>query len=480
MSTWSRRAMWPWGVTRSWYHVGRPSMLEGKTFLGATGIPIWKIARVRIRFAVWLPEPLTVAAWMVRSLMIWLVTWSSAADCEFYAHVRSEPGVQAADWLQSTTCEGRHPQGDRARRTPGGARPRLRDQACRRRPRGQRRVGRRVGGRHHRRGLPAGRCQDRRGRRRPDGRGGRGAQGPGSFGLRGRAVEERRGPDQLLAARHQGDIVRALAKRGVTAFSLELVPRISRAQSMDALSSQASAAGYKAVLMAAGRLGKFFPMMMTAAGTIPPARVLVMGAGVAGLQAIATARRLGAVVSAYDVRPAVKEEVQSLGATFIELALETQEGEGGYAKEQSEEFLRKQRELIGEHVAKSDVVITTAAVPGRRAPLLVTGDMVKGMRPGSVIVDLAADTGGNVELTKAGEDVEVGGVTIIGTRNVPSTMPLHASQLYARNVANLLLHLVKDGAIVLDFEDEITKGCCVTHGGEIVNERAKQLLSAAV
>jgi len=276
----------------------------------------------------------------------------------------------------------------------------------------------------------------------------------------------------------QGDTVRALAKRGVTAFSLELVPRISRAQSMDALSSQASAAGYKAVLIAAGRLGKFFPMMMTAAGTIPPARVLVMGAGVAGLQAIATARRLGAVVSAYDVRPAVKEEVQSLGATFIELALETQEGEGGYAKEQSEEFLRKQRELIGEHVAKSDVVITTAAVPGRRAPLLVTGEMLKGMRPGSVIVDLAAETGGNVELTKAGTDVEVGGVTIIGTRNVPSTMPLHASQLYARNVANLLLHLVKDGAIVLDFDDEITKGCCVTHDGEIVNERAKQLVAA--
>jgi NAD(P) transhydrogenase subunit alpha len=277
----------------------------------------------------------------------------------------------------------------------------------------------------------------------------------------------------------QGDIVRALAAQGVTAFSLELVPRISRAQSMDALSSQASAAGYKAVLMAAGRLGKFFPMMMTAAGTVPPARVLVMGAGVAGLQAIATARRLGAVVSAYDVRPAVKEEVQSLGATFIELPLETQEGEGGYAKEQSEEFLRKQRELIGEHIAKSDVVITTAAVPGRRAPLLVTGEMVKGMRPGSVIVDLAAETGGNVELTKAGTDVEVGGVTIIGTRNVPSTMPLHASQLYARNVANLLLHLVKDGTIVLDFEDEITKGCCVTHGGEIVNERAKQLVAAA-
>jgi len=277
----------------------------------------------------------------------------------------------------------------------------------------------------------------------------------------------------------QGDIIRALAARGVTAFSLELVPRISRAQSMDALSSQASAAGYKAVLMAAGRLGKFFPMMMTAAGTVAPARVLVMGAGVAGLQAIATARRLGAVVSAYDVRPAVKEEVQSLGATFIELALESQQGEGGYAREQSEEFLRKQRELIGEHVAKSDVVITTAAVPGRRAPLLVTGDMVRAMRPGSVVVDLAADTGGNVELTQAGKDLDVGGVTIIGTRNVPSTMPLHASQLFARNVMNLLLHLVKDGAITLDFQDEITKGSCVTHGGEIVNERAKQLLAPA-
>jgi NAD(P) transhydrogenase subunit alpha len=277
----------------------------------------------------------------------------------------------------------------------------------------------------------------------------------------------------------QAEVIRALAKRGVTAFSLELLPRISRAQSMDALSSQASAAGYKAVLMAASRLGKFFPMMMTAAGTVAPARVLVMGAGVAGLQAIATARRLGAVVSAYDVRPAVKEEVQSLGATFIELALESQQGEGGYAREQSEEFLRKQRELIGEHVAKSDVVITTAAVPGRRAPLLVTGDMVKAMRPGSVVVDLAADTGGNVELTQAGKDIDVGGVTIMGTRNVPSTMPLHASQLFARNVMNLLLHLVKDGAITLDFQDEITKGSCVTHGGEIVNERARQLIGAA-
>jgi H+-translocating NAD(P) transhydrogenase subunit alpha len=277
----------------------------------------------------------------------------------------------------------------------------------------------------------------------------------------------------------QGDVVRALASQGVTAFSLELVPRISRAQSMDALSSQASAAGYKAVLMAGERLGKFFPMMMTAAGTVAPARVLVMGAGVAGLQAIATARRLGAVVSAYDVRPAVKEEVHSLGATFIELPLESQEGQGGYARDQSEEFLRKQRELIGEHIAKSDVVITTAAIPGRHAPLLVTADMVRGMRPGSVIVDLAAESGGNVELTKVGEEVDVDGVLVVGTRNVPSTMPLHASQLYARNVANLLLHLVKEGAINLDFEDEITKGACVTHAGEIVSERAKQLLAAA-
>ncbi|HVH62840.1 MAG TPA: Re/Si-specific NAD(P)(+) transhydrogenase subunit alpha [Candidatus Dormibacteraeota bacterium] len=276
----------------------------------------------------------------------------------------------------------------------------------------------------------------------------------------------------------QGDAVKSLAQHGITAFSLELLPRISRAQSMDALSSQSSAAGYKAVLMAADRLGKLFPMMMTAAGTVAPARVLVMGAGVAGLQAIATAKRLGAVVSAYDVRPAVKEEVQSLGATFIELPLEAQEGEGGYAREQSEDFLRKQRQLIGEHIAKSDVLITTAAVPGRRAPLLVTADMVKGMRSGSVIVDLAAETGGNVELTQAGKDADVNGVTIMGTRNVPSTMPQTTSQLYARNVANLLLHLVKNGTIALDFQDEITKGACVTHGGEIVNERAKQMVSA--
>jgi NAD(P) transhydrogenase subunit alpha len=274
-------------------------------------------------------------------------------------------------------------------------------------------------------------------------------------------------------------VVEELAKRQVTAFSLELVPRISRAQSMDALSSQASLAGYKAVLMAAVRLGKYFPMLMSAAGTIAPARVLVLGAGVAGLQAIATARRLGAVVEAYDVRPAVKDEVQSLGAKFLELKLESQEGAGGYAREQSEEFLTKQRELLTDRVAAADVLITTAAIPGRKAPVLVTAEMVKGMRPGSVVVDLAAETGGNVELTRAAEVVETGGVFIDGTRNVPSTIPVHASQLYSRNVANLLLSVARDGQVNLDFDDDVIKGSVVTHGGEIVNERARQMVQAA-
>ena len=276
----------------------------------------------------------------------------------------------------------------------------------------------------------------------------------------------------------QGAVVEALAARGVTAFSLELVPRISRAQSMDALSSQASLAGYKAVLMAADRLGKFFPMLMTAAGTIPPARVLVLGAGVAGLQAIATARRLGAVVEAYDVRVAAREEVKSLGAAFLELELETQEGQGGYAREQSEEFLAKQRELLTDRVGRADVVITTAAVPGRRAPVLVTAPMVKAMRRGSVIVDLASETGGNCELTEPGRVIDVDGVWIDGTTNVPSTIALHASQLYSRNVTNLLEHLTTDGEVRIDFEDEITKGACVTHGGEVVNERARQMMEA--
>ena len=275
------------------------------------------------------------------------------------------------------------------------------------------------------------------------------------------------------------EVVKALATQKVTAFSLEFVPRISRAQSMDALSSQAGVAGYKAVLIAANRLGKFFPLLITAAGTVTPSRVLVLGAGVAGLQAIATARRLGAVVEAYDVRPAVKDEVKSLGATFVELPLEAQQGQGGYAAQQSEEFLRRQRELIGEHVAASDVVITTAAVPGRKAPILVTKDMVARMRPGSVIVDLAADTGGNVELTKLGEAVVTGGVTIDGPRNLASTMPVHASQLYSRNVSTLLLSLVKDGQPNIDFNDEIVKGSCLTNAGELVHPQAKALLEAS-
>jgi NAD(P) transhydrogenase subunit alpha len=275
------------------------------------------------------------------------------------------------------------------------------------------------------------------------------------------------------------DVVKALATQKITAFSLELVPRISRAQSMDALSSQAGVAGYKAVLIAANRLGKFFPLLITAAGTVTPSRVLVLGAGVAGLQAIATARRLGAVVEAYDVRPAVKDEVKSLGATFVELPLEAQVGQGGYAAQQSEEFLRRQRELIGDHVASSDVVITTAAVPGRKAPILVTKDMVARMRPGSVIVDLAADTGGNVEVTKPGEAVVVGGVTIDGPRNLASTMPVHASQLFSRNVSTLLLSLVKDGQPNIDFNDEIVKGSCLTNAGELVHPQAKALLETS-
>lgn len=274
------------------------------------------------------------------------------------------------------------------------------------------------------------------------------------------------------------EVVKALAQQGVTAFSLELVPRISRAQSMDALSSQAGVAGYKSVLMAANRLGKFFPLLITAAGTVTPARVLVLGAGVAGLQAIATARRLGAIVEAYDVRPAVREEVKSLGASFVELPLEAQEGQGGYAREQSEEFLKRQRELIGEHVAASDVVITTAAIPGRRAPILVTREMVSRMRAGSVIVDLAADTGGNVEATRPGEVQVFDGVTVDGTRNVASTMPVHASQLFSRNVSALLLALIKDGNLSLDLNDDIVKGACLTHAGEVIHPRAKEILEA--
>lgn len=275
------------------------------------------------------------------------------------------------------------------------------------------------------------------------------------------------------------DVLEQLLRRRITAFSFELVPRISRAQAMDALSSQASIGGYKAVLVGAARLPKILPLQMTAAGTIAPARVLVMGAGVAGLQAIATARRLGAVVEATDVRAAVKEEVKSLGATFVELELEAQEGEGGYAREQSEEFLARQRELIAQRVEQSDLVVTTAAVPGRRAPLLITKEVVGRMRAGSVIVDLAADTGGNCELTKPGEEVQVGGVTILGWRNLPATVPTTASQVLARNTAAIAGLLIKEGKLVLDLDDEIIGASCALHDGEIRNQVMREAVQSA-
>jgi NAD(P) transhydrogenase subunit alpha len=265
------------------------------------------------------------------------------------------------------------------------------------------------------------------------------------------------------------DVVKALADKGATVYSLDLLPRISRAQSMDALSSQATVGGYRAGLSAAEHLAKFFPMFMTAAGTVPPAKVLVMGAGVAGLQAIATARRLGAVVNAYDVRAAAKEEVESLGAKFVELALETQDGAGGYAKEQSAEYLAKQQGLLAAVVAGSDVVITTAQIPGRKAPVLVTTSMVEGMAEGSVIIDMAADSGGNCELSVAGEDISFHGVTVVGLSNPPASMPTHASFLYARNIANFLGLLVKDGELTPDFEDEIVIGTCVVQNGAVVH-----------
>jgi len=271
----------------------------------------------------------------------------------------------------------------------------------------------------------------------------------------------------FLFARNDPETVRALAQQKVSALSMELVPRIARAQSMDALSSQASIAGYKAVLIAADAQGKYFPMMMTAAGTIPPAKVLVIGAGVAGLQAIATAGRLGAVVEAYDVRAAAKDQVESLGARFVEVPqAEDAEAAGGYAREQTEEEQQKQREVLAEHVAGSDVVITTAAIPGRPAPRILTEEMVTAMQPGAVVVDLAAETGGNCALTKAGEIVEVGGVSIHGPLNVPGSMAHHSSQLYSRNIAALLnLLLDEEGAANLDFEDEVFDAMCVAHDG---------------
>ena len=269
-----------------------------------------------------------------------------------------------------------------------------------------------------------------------------------------------------------------LAKRGVTHFSLELIPRITRGQAMDVLSSMATVAGYRAVILAAERLPRMFPMMMTAAGTLTPAHVFIMGAGVAGLQAIASARKLGAVVQAYDVRPAVREQVESLGGKFVEVELDTADAEdaGGYAKEQSEEFLSRQRELMAKVIAGSDVVITTAAIPGRQAPILVTAAMVRGMAPGSVIVDLAAERGGNCELTRPGETVVEGGVHILGPANMPSDVPYHASQMFAKNVANFLLNMVKDGELKLNRDDEIVAGTLVTEGGAVVHPGVKELL----
>jgi H+-translocating NAD(P) transhydrogenase subunit alpha len=269
-----------------------------------------------------------------------------------------------------------------------------------------------------------------------------------------------------------GELVERLAGANVTAFSLDAIPRITRSQSMDSLSSQATVSGYKAVLIAADSLPKFFPMLMTAAGTVAPAKVFVLGAGVAGLQAIATARRLGAVVSAFDTRPAVREQVESLGAIFVELELDVEEGEDarGYARELSEAQVVQQQELVARTVADSDVVITTALIPGRPAPRLVTAEGVAAMRPGSVIVDLAAETGGNCELTEPGKVVVREGVTIVGTLNLPSTMPLHASQMYARNITNLLALIIKDGKLELDFDDAIVADACITHQGRIVSK----------
>ncbi|MBD1933933.1 MULTISPECIES: Re/Si-specific NAD(P)(+) transhydrogenase subunit alpha [Cyanophyceae] len=273
-------------------------------------------------------------------------------------------------------------------------------------------------------------------------------------------------------------LMQRLAEQKVTAFSMEMIPRTSRAQSMDALSSQAGVAGYKAVLIAAAALPKFFPMLTTAAGTIAPAKVFVMGAGVAGLQAIATARRLGAVVEAFDIRPAVKEEVQSLGAKFVEVKLEEETvAAGGYAKEVSEASKQRTQEVVAEHVAQSDVVITTAQVPGRKAPILVTEEMVARMKPGSVIVDLAADQGGNCACTQAGKDVQRNGVTIIGPINLPSSLPVNASQMYSKNVLTLVQYLIKDGTLQLNFEDDITNSTCVAHAGEIRNQRVKDAIA---
>lgn len=275
------------------------------------------------------------------------------------------------------------------------------------------------------------------------------------------------------------DLVNKLAERRVTSFGLDAIPRITLAQSMDILSSMSTIAGYKAVLMAADNINKFFPMLMTAAGTVAPARVMVLGAGVAGLMACATAKRLGAVVEATDVRPVVKEQVQSVGAKFLEVKSdESGEAEGGYAKEMSEDYKKKQTEMIARHIAKADVVIPTALIPGRKAPILITEDHVKSMKPGSVIVDLAAEMGGNCALTEPGENVVKHGVLIIGHTNLPSTMSFHASQMFSKNIEKYLLHLADENGFKLNLEDEITRGSMITHQGEIVHEMTKKAMAS--
>jgi len=281
----------------------------------------------------------------------------------------------------------------------------------------------------------------------------------------------------LAPAENKG-VAKLLAEKGVTLFAVEFVPRITRAQSMDALSSQATAAGYKAVLLAADHLSKFFPLLMTAAGTIHPANVLILGAGVAGLQAIATAKRLGAKVEAFDPRPAVKEQVESIGAMFVDMELpkEDAEGEGGYAKAMSEEFLKKEQEAIAGRLPKMDVVITTAAIFGKRAPMLITEDMVKLMPEGSIIIDIAAGTGGNCELTEGGKVVEKHGVRVFGEPNLPAKLPFHASEMYSRNLVNLINYIYPEADSEPDFEDEITGSSCVIRGGEIVNETVKNMV----
>ena len=278
------------------------------------------------------------------------------------------------------------------------------------------------------------------------------------------------------------DVVQQIARAGVTSLSVELMPRTTRAQSMDALSSMGTVCGYKAVLLAAETSPRIFPMMTTAAGTITPARVFVIGAGVAGLQAISTARRLGAVASAYDMRPAAKEQVQSLGGRFVELPIEAQNAQDarGYGTAQDESFYARQRELLTRVVADSDIVISAAVIPGKKSPVLITADMVKGMAPGSVIVDLAAERGGNCELTKTGETIQVHGVTIIGAINLASSVPYHASQMYARNLTTYLTYLVKDGKIQLNLQDEIVRETLITNGGDVVNNRVREFFKLPV